>query len=93
MFYSQFVLAKKGALAKIWLAAHWDKKLTRHQIFQTNITESVENIINPERIGAMSLRLSGHLLLGLVRIYSHKVRFLLSDCNDALIKMKVRVYF
>ena len=29
MFYSQIILAKKGPLGKIWLAAHWDKKLTK----------------------------------------------------------------
>ena len=31
MFYAHFVLAKKGPLARIWLAAHWDKKLTKAQ--------------------------------------------------------------
>ena len=41
MFYSQFVLAKKGPLARIWLAAHWDKKLTKAHIFQTDIVKSV----------------------------------------------------
>ena len=37
----QLVLAKKGPLGKIWLAAHWDKKLTKSQIFQTDIGSSV----------------------------------------------------
>ncbi|CAH2040368.1 unnamed protein product, partial [Iphiclides podalirius] len=37
MFYAHFVLAKKGPLAKIWLAAHWDKKLTKAHVFETNI--------------------------------------------------------
>ena len=41
MFYSQLILAKKGPLGKIWLAAHWDKKLSKSQIFQTNIMSSV----------------------------------------------------
>ncbi len=41
MFYSQFILAKKGPLGKIWLAAHYEKKLTKMQIFQTDITKSV----------------------------------------------------
>ena len=41
MFYSQFILAKKGPLGKIWLAAHLDKKLTKNQIFQTDIKASV----------------------------------------------------
>lgn len=41
MFYSQIILAKKGPLGKIWIAAHWDKKLNKAQIFQTNINTSV----------------------------------------------------
>lgn len=32
----------------------------------------------------IALRLSGHLLLGLVRIYSWKVQYLFQDCNRML---------
>jgi len=41
MFYAQLVLAKKGALGKVWLAAHWDRKLTKTQINSTDISKSV----------------------------------------------------
>ena len=37
----------------------------------------------------MALRLLGHLLLGVVRIYSKKVHYLYTDCSDALIKIKM----
>jgi hypothetical protein len=37
MFFADFVLFKKGELGRIWLAAHWDKKLTKNQIFNTDI--------------------------------------------------------
>nr|XP_026651794.1 double-strand-break repair protein rad21-like protein 1 isoform X6 [Zonotrichia albicollis] len=37
---------------------------------------------------AIALRTSGHLLLGVVRIYNRKVKYLLADCNEALTKMK-----
>lgn len=37
----------------------------------------------------MALRLSGQLLLGVVRIYSRKAKYLLDDCNEALLKIKV----
>lgn len=37
MFYSQLLLSKKGPLARIWLAAHWDRKLTKATIVQTDI--------------------------------------------------------
>lgn len=32
----------------------------------------------------IALRMSGHLLLGVVRIYSKKVEYLHQDCKDAL---------
>ena len=48
MFYAHFVLSKKGPLARIWLAAHWDKKLTKAHVFETNIDSSVEAIIQPK---------------------------------------------
>jgi cohesin complex subunit SCC1 len=41
MFYEQLVLAKKGPLGKVWLAAHWEKKLTKAQVKETNIPETV----------------------------------------------------
>ncbi|KAL3317949.1 Double-strand-break repair protein rad21 [Cichlidogyrus casuarinus] len=87
MFYAHFVLSKKGPLARIWLAAHWDKKLTRAHVFETNISSSVEAILEPKL--KMALRTSGHLLLGVVRIYSRKTKYLLADCNEAFVKIKM----
>jgi len=40
MFYSDVILAKKGPLGKIWLAAHWDKKASKAQVFQTDVSQS-----------------------------------------------------
>lgn len=91
MFYAHFVLAKKGPLAKIWLAAHWDKKLTKAHVFETNIEKSVDGILKPKV--KMALRTSGHLLLGVVRIYSRKAKYLLQDCNEAFVKIKVRTIY
>ncbi|KAF1313521.1 Double-strand-break repair protein rad21, partial [Globisporangium splendens] len=87
MFYSQIILAKKGPLGKIWLAAHWDKKLNKQQIFTADIQSSVDSIVNPQV--PLALRVSGHLLLGVVRIYSRKVKYLFSDCSEALVKIKL----
>lgn len=50
MFYAHFVLSKRGPLAKIWLAAHWDKKLTKAHVFECNLESSVESIISPKVI-------------------------------------------
>ncbi|OQV25104.1 putative Double-strand-break repair protein rad21-like protein [Hypsibius exemplaris] len=87
MFYAHFVLSKKGPLAKVWLAAHWERKLTKTHVFETNIEETVEDILNPKV--KLALRTSGHLLLGVVRIYSRKAKYLLQDCNDALGRIKL----
>jgi len=74
-------------LSRIWLAAHWDKKLTKAHVFETNIESSVDGILQPKV--KMALRTSGHLLLGVVRIYSRKAKYLLSDCNEAFVKIKM----
>jgi hypothetical protein len=87
MFYSQIILAKKGPLGSIWIAAHMDKKLNKNQISSTDIASSVESIIEPTV--PLALRVRGHLLLGLVRIYKRKVNYLFTDCNDALVKIKM----
>jgi len=87
MFYSQYVLAKKGPLGKIWLAAHMgEKKVPKVQVVATNIPESIAHIENPSV--PMALRMSGHLMLGVVRIFSRKVTYLLSDCSEAMVKIK-----
>jgi cohesin complex subunit SCC1 len=70
------------------LAAHWgDKKLARPQIFATDIAQSVDTIVNPTM--PLALRMSGHLLLGVVRIYSRKVKYVLSDCTEAMLKLQM----
>lgn len=74
-------------MAKIWLAAHWDKKLTKAHVFETNVTSCVDSIIHPKV--KMALRTSGHLLLGVVRIHSRKAKYLLADCNEAFVKIKM----
>ncbi|XP_049922219.1 double-strand-break repair protein rad21-like protein 1 [Epinephelus moara] len=87
MFYTQLFTSKRGPLAKIWLAAHWERKLTKAHVFECNLETTIRDIISPKmKIG---LRTSGHLLIGVVRIYSKKTKYLLADCNDALVKIKM----
>jgi len=86
MFFSQLVLAKRGALAKVWLAGHWDKKLAKNVVFNTNIPKSVRKILHPHL--PLALRMSSHLLLGVVRIFSKKTKYLLNDCTEAVVKLK-----
>nr|ABR18449.1 unknown [Picea sitchensis] len=80
MFYSQFILAKKGPLGTIWIAAHLERKLRKNQVADTDIGVSVDSILFPEV--PIALRLSSHLLLGVVRIYSRKVNYLFNDCSE-----------
>ncbi|KAF9899474.1 sister chromatid cohesion protein 1 [Linnemannia zychae] len=88
MFYSEAILSKKGPLAKVWLAAHWERKLSKNQFLQANLNNSVDAIMGTDQ-APMALRLSGQLLLGVARIYSRKTKYLLEDCNEALVKIKV----
>ncbi|CAM5152372.1 unnamed protein product [Eretmochelys imbricata] len=87
MFYMHLFMNKRGPLAKIWLAAHWEKKLTKTHIFECNLETTIEKIISPKV--NIALRTSGHLLLGVVRIYHRKAKYLLADCSEALVKMKM----
>ena len=48
MFYTHAILTKRGPLARLWLAAHWDKKLTKAHVFETSIEKSVEGILHPK---------------------------------------------
>jgi hypothetical protein len=125
MFYSQLLLAKKGPLGKVWLAAHWEKKLNKQAILQTDIKATVgawrvgikdavwtcngrgglpgarapprrlclrhlpcvaEQVKKP--VSPLSLRVSGHLLLGLSRIFAKKVAYLASDASEVITKIK-----
>ncbi|KAJ2899302.1 hypothetical protein MKZ38_003292 [Zalerion maritima] len=88
MFYSETLLQKTGPLARVWLSANLERKLSKTHVLQSNIEDSVEAIITPNQ-APFALRLSGQLLLGVVRIYSRKARYLLDDCNEALLKIKM----
>ncbi|KAL9236546.1 hypothetical protein vseg_011200 [Gypsophila vaccaria] len=79
MFYSQTYLARKGPLGTVWCAAHLQHRLKKSHYASTDIPSTVERIIYPEV--PIALRMSGHLLLGVVRIYSKKVDYLHHDCN------------
>ncbi|KAI4259613.1 MAG: hypothetical protein LQ352_000681 [Teloschistes flavicans] len=88
MFYSETLLSKTGPLARVWLSANLERKLSKTHILQSSIESSVHAIVD-EGQAPMALRLSGQLLLGVVRIYSRKARYLLDDCNEALLKIKM----
>ena len=88
MFYSETLLAKTGPLARVWLSANVERKLSKSHVLSSNIGDSVHAIVDRGQ-APLALRLSGQLLLGVVRIYSRKARYLLDDCNEAILKIKM----
>jgi cohesin complex subunit SCC1 len=80
MFFSTYVLTKKGPLAKVWLAAHWDKKLTKNEVRVIDLSQTVLQIVKPAV--PIALRTSGELMLGVVRIYSLKVKHVQKDAVE-----------
>lgn len=88
MFYSETLLSKTGPLARVWLAANIERKVLKKDVLQSNIESSVHAIVDQGQ-APLALRLSGQLLLGVVRIYSRKARYLLDDCNEAILKIKM----
>ncbi|KAH0984590.1 hypothetical protein GBA52_011767 [Prunus armeniaca] len=86
MFYSQCLLSRKGPLGAIWVAAYSFKKLKKAQVTQTDISSSVDKILQDEW-DVVAYRVLAYLLLGVVRIYSKKVEYLFNDCNEVLIKI------
>ncbi|EGP86804.1 unnamed protein product [Zymoseptoria tritici ST99CH_1A5] len=88
MFYSELLLTKTGPLARVWLASNLDRKLTKQNVLQSNLENNVKDIIGGEQ-APIALRLSGQLLLGVVKIYNRKAKYLMDDCSEALLKIKM----
>ncbi|XVE60887.1 hypothetical protein DITRI_Ditri05aG0163200 [Diplodiscus trichospermus] len=86
MFVSKCLVSKKGPLRAIWVAAYFFKKLNKAQIFETNISSSVDSILR-DQLEILAYRVLAYLLLGVVRIYSKKVEFLFDDCQEVLVKI------
>ncbi|KAJ1616225.1 Rad21/Rec8-like protein, partial [Pavlovales sp. CCMP2436] len=83
------LLTKRGTpLGNAWLAAHLEKKLHKGQIIKTDVHGTVAEVIEMEN-GQLALRISGHLLLGVVRIFSRQVDYLLDDAKEAVIRVRL----
>ncbi|KAL0145655.1 double-strand-break repair protein rad21 [Mucor lusitanicus] len=80
---------KQGPLARVWLASHWERKISKSQFLNTNLEKTIDAIATNHQEDPLALRVSGQLLLGVVRIYSRKTKYLLEDCNEALVKIKL----
>ncbi|KAJ6866592.1 hypothetical protein NC652_037980 [Populus alba x Populus x berolinensis] len=87
MFYSHCLLSRKGPLGSIWVAAYYFKKLKKAQVTSTDISSSVDKILQ-DGFDVVTYRVLAYLLLGVVRIYSKKVEYLFDDCNKVLLNVK-----
>ncbi|KAL9669048.1 hypothetical protein QQ045_006589 [Rhodiola kirilowii] len=87
MFYSQCLLSRKGPLGAVLVAAYCHSRLKKAQVITTDIPSSVTKIIE-DGFQAFTYRILGYLLLGVVRIYSCKVDYVLLDCNQMHLKAK-----
>ncbi|KAK2942683.1 putative N terminus of Rad21 / Rec8 like protein [Blattamonas nauphoetae] len=80
---------KHGLLGQVWIAATYDRNLSKGKILQINIPAAV-NIIeegvpteeNPKNKIPLPLRYQAHLLIGLIRIYTRKLKYLSDDINE-----------
>lgn len=81
-------LLQRSPLARVWLAATLERKVTKHHFLSASIPKSVEAIVAVEMV-PMALRLSGQLLLGVARMYSRKAKYLMDDATETLSRVKI----
>ncbi|KAI9220625.1 Rec8 like protein-domain-containing protein [Blastocladiella britannica] len=81
----------RGPLAKVWLAVHYDRKLTKRDVLHSSILSTVRQILVDAQAShdPRVLRLSGHLLVGVSKIYSRKAKYLLDECSEAKIAIQL----
>ncbi|KAI5192635.1 hypothetical protein NEMIN01_2123 [Nematocida minor] len=87
MFYAVNVLSSKGRLSAAWVAAYFDRRLSKHDIQQVSIEETVKSIETGE-VPELALRTSSHILLGLSKILFRKTKILYDECKELFITVK-----
>ncbi|KAI5172746.1 hypothetical protein NEFER03_1778 [Nematocida sp. LUAm3] len=81
MFYRVEVLSRKGKLASAWVAAHFEKRLSKNDIKHTSIEKIIKEI-EEGKVPTLALRTSSHILLGLSRILFRKTKILYEECSS-----------
>lgn len=64
----------------LYKLAHTDRKFTKNQIREIEIEKVIEKV----EVVRLTLREASHVVLGLARLVSKKMRILLEDCNAVL---------
>jgi len=73
-------ISPEGQWGKIWLAAHWDKKLKKEDFLDANIHQLVGSILNNSE--KLTLRYMGNFLLGLCKIHAKQCFFFEERARD-----------
>lgn len=79
MFYVPVILGKKGPLSVVWLAAHIDKKVSKSQVLNTDISAIIDLLLNSQL--KISLRVTSDLMVGLCRIHKRQTMYFFDDCR------------
>jgi hypothetical protein len=82
------LILRKGPFASVWIAGTSADKLGKKMVLATDIEDIVKQILENQRINLV-LRVSGMLLKGLVVVYSKKLQYMLTDCEDMITKIKL----
>ncbi|OAG29534.1 hypothetical protein NEDG_00667 [Nematocida displodere] len=80
MFYAVEVLSRRGKLSAAWIAAHFDRRLTKSEVAHASIAETVD-LIQKGKVPELALRTSSHILLGLSKLFFRKTKMLYEDCT------------
>lgn len=83
MFYIPTILGKKGPLARLWLAAHNGKKLSKSEIMEVNVSKAL-TIFESESCLQTSLRIQGDLLVGISYITKRQTEYMVESADRTI---------
>ncbi|CAJ1449235.1 unnamed protein product, partial [Effrenium voratum] len=74
------LIAPDGPWGKAWLAAHWERKLKKQDYLEVDLRSLLASI--SKRRSLVSLRATGHLLVGACKIYTKKCSFFEEEADE-----------
>lgn len=86
IIYKENIFPNFPTYFSFFLVLFCKRKQTPSPLFNMSCLCYADSILFPDV--PIALRLSSHLLLGVVRIYNRKVNYLFDDCSEALLKVK-----
>eukprot|EP00928_Gymnodinium_smaydae_P076935 TRINITY_DN6003_c0_g1_i2.p1 TRINITY_DN6003_c0_g1~~TRINITY_DN6003_c0_g1_i2.p1 ORF type:complete len:656 (-),score=142.63 TRINITY_DN6003_c0_g1_i2:71-2038(-) len=80
------LIGQGGAWQPVWLAAHWDRQLKKKDYEGTDIRGLVADFFAKRAL--ISLRATGHLLLGISKVYAKRSQLL----DDEAVEVRTRLW-